>query len=188
VNTEFAAAQAARKFAAQQLQATHPHLVPAGENALIAAAKNIRAELKRAFPAVRFLVRTSRFSMGDSITVAWTDGPTSSQVDTIIGRYSAGSFDGSQDLYTYERNAWTDAFGDAKYVHGTRQYSAAAIESAIRTVFSRYPGNLEQIARPTADDFKNGRLWNVNVPQMRDALQTLINVELSRRTWAIAQR
>lgn len=188
MNTEFAAAQAARKFAAQQLQATHPHLVPAGENALIAAAKNIRVELKRAFPAVRFLVRTSRFSMGDSITVTWTDGPTSSQVDAIIDRYSAGSFDGSQDVYTYERNAWTDAFGDAKYVHGTRLYSAAAIESAIRTVFSRYAANLEEIARPTADEFRNGDLWRVMVPYMGDALQTLINVELARRTWAIARR
>jgi hypothetical protein len=186
--TDYAAREAARKFTAEQLQATHPHLVPAGNNSLVAAAKNIRIELKRAFPAVKFAVRTSRFSGGDSIDVSWTDGPTTSQVDAIINRYSAGSFDGMTDSYTYEHAAWTDAFGDAKYVHSTRNYSTKAIASAIRTVYARYPGNLEAIAMPTPEDFNQGRLWAVQVPHLSRDLQSFINIELAGRTWAIGAR
>jgi hypothetical protein len=150
---DYKAAQAARQFAAQALQATHPHLVPAAGNALVAAAKNIRTELQRAFPGIKFSVKSRRFSGGDAIDVSWTDGPTSGQVDAIIDRYSAGSFDGMTDCYSYERCAWTEAFGDAKYVHSARHYSARAIEGAIRTVFTRYAGNLEGIARPCAEAY-----------------------------------
>jgi hypothetical protein len=182
---DYKAQQAARQVAAQALQATHPHLVPAAGNSLVAAAKNIRTELQRAFPGIKFSVKSRRFSGGDAIDVSWTDGPTTGQVDPIINRYSAGTFDGMTDSYSYERCAWTEAFGDAKYVHSSRHDSARAIDSAIRTVFTRYAGNLEGITRPAAEDFKMGRLWNVAVPHLGDALQTLINVELSRRTWAI---
>jgi hypothetical protein len=92
-------------------------------------------------------------------------------VDPIINRYSAGSFDGMTDSYNYEHCAWTDAFGDAKYVHSHRDYSARAIAGAIRTVYTRYAGNLEAIAMPSAEDFNKGRLWNDRraVPQHRAA-------------------
>jgi hypothetical protein len=153
----------------------------------VAAAKNIRTELQRAFPGIKFGVKSRRFAGGDAIDVSWTDGPTTGQVDMIVDRYSAGSFDGMTDSYSYERCAWTEAFGDAKYVHSSRHYSARAIDSAIRTVFTRYAGNLTAIARPTAADFEAGRLWGVIVPHLCDNLQTLVNVELSRRTWAIAR-
>jgi hypothetical protein len=183
--TDYAAIQAARKFAAEQLVATHPHLAPAGNNSLVAAAKNIRTELALAFPSTKFSVKSRRFSGGDSIDVSWTDGPTTSQVDPIINRYSAGSFDGMTDSYNYEHCAWTDAFGDAKYVHSHRDYSARAIAGAIRTVYTRYAGNLEAIAMPSAEDFNKGRLWAIAVPYLNTELQALINVEISRRTWAI---
>jgi hypothetical protein len=39
------------------------------------AASNIRAELKKAFPGVKFSVRSETFSGGDSIDVKWMDGP-----------------------------------------------------------------------------------------------------------------
>lgn len=181
------AQQQARAVAATALHATHPHLIPDTGNSLVTAAKNIRIELKATFPGVKFSVRSSSFSMGNSIDVRWTDGPTTSQVDEIINKYTAGSFDGMTDCYNYERGAWTDAFGDAKYVHSSRDYSEKAIAGAIRSVFNRYPGNLVDVAVPAVDDFRMGRLWNVRVDGLGDTLQSLVNVELSRRTWSIGQ-
>jgi hypothetical protein len=178
----------ARDVLAAQLVATHPHLTPAAGNSLIAAAKNIRAELKRAFPAVAFSIRSRRFSMGNAIDVRWTDGPTSEQVDAIIGKYSAGTFDGMTDCYNYERSAWTQAFGDAKFVHAHRDHSPRAIAAAIRTVFARYEANLRGIELATVEAFQRGELWNVRVPFLNTELQGLISQEAHRRTWAIAQK
>jgi hypothetical protein len=158
---------------------------------LNAAAKNVRIELARAFPGVKFSVKTSRFSGGDSLRVSWTDGPTSGQVDEIVGKYSAGSFDGMQDLYTYERNAWTDAFGDAKYVSVTRNYSAAAVESVLRTLRAKYPANmaaLEKDAALTADDYLLGRRRGEPLfcaTNYRHDWALEVSVELARRTWAL---
>ena len=47
-------------------------------------AKLIRQALKEAFPGVKFSVRSSTYGGGASITVGWTDGPTSDQVDGIL--------------------------------------------------------------------------------------------------------
>ena len=183
---DYQAKQQARAFTAKQLQAAHPHLIPnSGISSRIAAAKNIRIELKRAFPEIKFSVTTKTFSMGNSLSVRWIDGPNSAQVDSIINKYQAGSFDGMTDCYNYANSAWTDAFGDAKYVHSNRDYSDRAIASAIRTVAARYAGNLREIIMPTIEDFRMGRAWQTRVPGIGDELQSLINRELARRTWAI---
>ena len=50
-------------------------------------AKEIRAVLKGAFPATKFSVKSSRFSQGSSVDTSWTDGPTTEQVDDLIGEY-----------------------------------------------------------------------------------------------------
>lgn len=42
---------------------------------VVEAAKQLRTELKREFPATKFRVRTDRFSGGESIDVHWRDGP-----------------------------------------------------------------------------------------------------------------
>jgi hypothetical protein len=123
---DYAAKQAAARFAADALIAANPHLVAvsAKVDGLMAAAKNIRIELARAFPGVKFSVKSSRFSMGDSIRINWIDGPTTAQVEAIVNRYEAGSFDGSTDCYNYRGDrAFTDAFGDAKFVQTSREYS-----------------------------------------------------------------
>lgn len=50
-------------------------------------AKEIRSILKANFPGTKFSVKSSRFSMGESVDATWTDGPTRSQVDALIGGY-----------------------------------------------------------------------------------------------------
>lgn len=192
---DWQAKQAAKLSIVEALRAANPHLVPANGKggSLVAAAKNCRIELKAAFPGVKFSVRTSRFSGGDSIDVQWTDGTTSDQVSAIVDRYTAGSFNGMDDSYTYSDNAWRAAFGDAKYVHTKRDDSDRAIESAIRTVRAKYAGNFEAhgIDTPTVADYRGGKLWNVQIIEGAyhcDGLQSVISRELHRRTWALPRR
>ncbi|HEY0878966.1 MAG TPA: LPD29 domain-containing protein [Zeimonas sp.] len=186
---DWKAKQAAQAAVVQALYAANPQLVQIGGkvDALQAAAKNIRIELAAAFPGVKFSVKSSRFSMGDSIDVRWTDGPIAAQVEEIVGKYQAGSFDGMTDLYTYERNAWRDAFGDAKYVQTAREDSDRAIASAIRTVFARYPGNFRDIARPGIEQYRSGDLRSVQVPGFNNDLQSLVRREAYRRTWSVSK-
>ena len=185
---DFKAKKAAQAATAAALHATHSHLVPlvGDADALTTAAKNIRVELKRAFPSVKFSVKSRRFSMGDAIDVRWTDGPNSDQVDAIIDRYSAGSFDGMTDCYEYADGSWTRAFGDARFVHSHRDYSDKAIASAIRTVFAKYEHKLRGIEAPTAQNYKRGALWSIAVPGLSMDLQSLVSEVIYRRTWALA--
>ena len=44
------------------------------------AAKNIKAELKRAFPGQSFRVTSKSYSMGNHVHTAWTDGPTQAEI------------------------------------------------------------------------------------------------------------
>lgn len=189
---DWKAKEAARASAADALRAANPHLVScAGIGARVAAAKNIRIELARAFPGIKFSVKGRSFSGGDAIDVRWTDGPVSAQVDAIIGRYAAGSFNGMDDLYTYAHSAWCDAFGDAQYVHANRDSSDRAIASAIRYVAAKYAGNFAArgIAAPSIADYRAGKCWGVQVMDgdycQRWELQALISEELYRRCWAI---
>ena len=61
-------------------------------------AKLVRGALKRAFPGVKFSVRISRYSMGSSVRVGWTDGPTSKSVNEVVNMYDGRRFDGMIDL------------------------------------------------------------------------------------------
>jgi len=47
------------------------------------AAAAIKQELKDAFPNIKFSVRSDSFAGGDSVHIAWTDGPTTRQVEAI---------------------------------------------------------------------------------------------------------
>ena len=47
-------------------------------------AKIIRQELAKAFPGIKFSVKSKSYSGGSSIDVGWTDGPTPKMVE--IGR------------------------------------------------------------------------------------------------------
>lgn len=61
-------------------------------------AKIIRCILKAKFPGIKFSVRSESYSMGSSVRVCWTDGPTTKQVDQVVGVLAGSTFDGSIDL------------------------------------------------------------------------------------------
>lgn len=87
-------------------------------------AKEIRAILKANFPKTKFSVKSSRFSMGSSVNTSWTDGPTTAQVDELIGHYgdSRSRFVGtsrkhSQELVIQAIAAWKKQ--NPQYAHLT---------------------------------------------------------------------
>src|ERR1051325_6983825 len=82
--------------------ATNLHVVTEQTEYLDAAelAKILRAELKAAFPGVKFSIVTERYSMGSSVRVHWTDGPITRRVDALLEHYRAEGFDGMTDSRT----------------------------------------------------------------------------------------
>lgn len=94
-------------------------------------AKIVRRRLKDAFPGVRFSVRSSTYSMGASIDVKWTDGPTVDAVDAVTQPLRGADFDGMQDLKTYRDPIGIDGeyvSSGADYIFGVREISPAYAE------------------------------------------------------------
>lgn len=85
------------------------------------AASAIKAELKAAYPTIKFSVKSRSFSMGDAVDISYQDGPLSKNVDKIVGKYQYGHFDGMQDLYEHDNNI--DGLPQSKYVHVNREIS-----------------------------------------------------------------
>jgi hypothetical protein len=87
-------------------------------------AANVREELRRTFPGHTFRVTSESFSMGNSINVSWSMGPTADEVKAITDKYVAGSFDGMTDMYSYDRSGYSDAvstvLGQIKYLSNGR--------------------------------------------------------------------
>jgi len=137
------------------------------------AAGNLRIELKKAFPAVKFSVRMDSYG---SVRIGWTDGPTQSEVEALAAKYKGGTFDGMEDLYRHEKSPWTAVFGGAKYVFPSRATSLSLLEKAIEALFSECPEDFQGVARPSAEEFKNGDCYRVDV--CGENLQTLIHRKL----------
>jgi len=110
----------------KELIEQNPHLKPVDEenpwrDHLRLGSSNMKKELKRAFPNIKFSVRSQSYSMGCNIRVDWLLGPTTREVNAIINKYQYCHFDGMVDMEEYVRSDWTDTFGGAKYVHGERR-------------------------------------------------------------------
>ena len=143
------------------LLAKYPKLLRMSESkysSYATAAKNIRTELKAAFPGVKFKVTSEGFSMGNAVRIGWVDGPTSAEVEAITDKYQNGSFNGMDDIYEYSPSAFLELFGYSKYVTCNRDYSAQFADEVIAIMaFEEYP----DVALPSGEDYKAGRLFNV---------------------------
>lgn len=98
-----------------------------------ATAIEVRETLKKAFPQTKFSVVSSEYSMGSSIDVRWTDGPTHKQVDAILDAFEGAGFDGMTDCKTYRGpSVWRGrrVIWGADFVHGSRSESAAVLKAA----------------------------------------------------------
>lgn len=100
---------------------------------------NLKKELKNAFPGVRFSVRYSSFSGGDSLTVKYTDGPTLDKVRTIVDKYQDSHADYTGDFWDYDPSEFNRLFGGAKYVTTDREFSAERMAAAREKVAADFP-------------------------------------------------
>ncbi len=93
-------------------------------------AKNIRKDLKKAFPGANFSVRSSRYSMGSSIHVRWVDGPSTNDVEEILHRYERIDRDAGGNILK----------GGNRFIFAERSYSPEAkkkVEDAVRKKFAK---------------------------------------------------
>lgn len=81
---------------------------------VVDTAKLIRVQLKKNFPGVKFGVRSEQYSMGASINIHWTDGPTKERVEKIVNPFCGGRFDGMIDL-AYNVRSWLLPDGSAAF-------------------------------------------------------------------------
>ena len=120
------------------------------------SAKEIRAALKAAFPGVKFSVRSHTYSMGASVDVQWTDGPTVKSVEAVTKRFEGKSFDGMQDLASYnnllvvgEEGTLRNVHYGSDYVCCSRHFSAEFYTLIAREVSERYGVEMPEIMPPT---------------------------------------
>lgn len=97
----------------------------------------MRPVLKASFPGTKFSVRSDTYAGGASIRVAWTDGPTSAEVEAVAGLFSGATFDGMQDLKSYHDSVVVTADGEpmvvsygADFVFCNRTLSEALVAKA----------------------------------------------------------
>lgn len=84
------------------------------------AISNMRKELRKAFPKVKFSVRMARGGCS-TIYVRWSGGPSCEEVERVAYKFKLGSFDGMTDSYNVERRPWTETFGGAYYIFCERE-------------------------------------------------------------------
>lgn len=90
------------------------------------AAKMIRQALKNEFPGVKFGVKSSSYSGGNSVDIGYEDGPTTAKVEDVVKRFQMGHFDGMQDYYDYSNR--DDSIPQVKFVMVARKPSAQTKE------------------------------------------------------------
>lgn len=139
------------------------------------AAANMRIELKRAFPGVKFSVRMSYYG---AVSIRWTDGPRQTEVEAICRKYRAARFSSMEDMYEHAAQPWHHVFGGLEYLSVSREESAALVAQAIEAVYAKYAGNLAGVPKPAPDQFRRGELIHVCVPGAAHDLQTLICAQL----------
>ncbi len=84
------------------------------------AAKQIRQILKKAYPTIKFSVRSRNFSMGDAVDISWKLGPVTDEIDTLVRKFQYGDFNGMEDIYECTNSR--DDIPQAKYIHCQREY------------------------------------------------------------------
>lgn len=103
-------------------------------------AKLVRTALKEAFPGVKFSVKSSTYAGGASINVAYTDGPSASQVEGITGAFQGSYFDGMTDYKGSNYNSLDGQpvrFG-ADFIFVNRKFTAPLLTGVVVDVCNKY--------------------------------------------------
>jgi hypothetical protein len=90
------------------------------------AGNTIKKILKKAFPDIKFSVRSEGYSGGDNVNVYYTDGVPREEIEKLINHFQEGHFDGMIDMYEYS-NVKKD-IPQTKYLFVSREMSEATKE------------------------------------------------------------
>lgn len=127
----------AEKFA-KEIEEKYSHLrrTSKEESSRITATKNVRQELKEAFPGIKFSVKSSSGTTTDTIDISWKNGVTQKEVYDIVKKYQEGSFNGMEDIYESHNNPFNKLYGGVSYVFAQRditpdKYQEVALENGM---------------------------------------------------------
>lgn len=84
-------------------------------------AKQIRQDLKKAFPEIKFSVRSESFAGGDAINITYENGIPECKIEEVVEKYIAGHYNSMEDIYEYKKNE--DNIPRVKYLHVCRELS-----------------------------------------------------------------
>lgn len=151
-----------------------------------------RQALKESFPSIKFSVRSKSYSGGASISIGWTDGPTSKQVDAIAQQFAGATFDGMTDSMSYHASQLDGQavhFG-ANFVFCNRENSDKAIAGTIRRLCQRFGVEGDQV--DMLAKFKRGELHTVSVAGVAGwdshwNLQTQIHIAAAKHTFCLTR-
>ena len=121
-------------------------------------AKLVRAALKASFPGVTFSVKSKTYSGGASITVGWTDGPTTKEVEHVSKQFEGADFDGMIDLKSYKDSVLDGErvhFG-ADYVFSDRDLSYDLLLECAEAIAEKYGVQAPEVYRKTYQ-YRNGK-------------------------------
>lgn len=172
---EAKAAAEQREIDRQALKEKYSYLKQYPDSGGKGAAQNMRIELKKEWPKIKFSVKSDY----SRVNVSWTDGPTEAQVKNIIDKYQGGHFNGMEDIYEHSTDAFNDVFGSVNYVFTNRDISETLFNRAFSMLKKQYSGNIDNDFTCTIEDWKNGKLWNVSMNtggvSHRDNLNSYMN-------------
>jgi hypothetical protein len=141
----------------EEHRANYPHLIAVADGQHSGGqlvAKNIRIELKRLFPGVKFSVKSDY----NSVSVSWTDGPADSQVRPIVKRHESGTFDSMTDCAGWDdENTFGQVFGECRFTNYTREFSDDSLELIARDCCKFYSVEFDSMNQYVHGD----SLWTI---------------------------
>ena len=140
-----------------------------------AASAAIKADLAKAFPDVKFSVRSSSFAGGDSVHISWADGATVAQVEAISQKYQYGRFNGMEDIYEYTNTR--EDIPQAKYVSEQREISQTIKDEVKAQLMTLKKYSEEQLNdwRSAPDEEARKILYNTAIPTIFNGLRVIVN-------------
>ena len=156
---------------------------------VVETARMLRAALKEAFPGVKFSVRSSSYSMGASINISYTDGPTNAQVKAIVSNFEGSYFDGMTD---YKGSNYSSVNGEevrfgADFIFVNRNYSETFLTTNLQAACAYYGYEMPEIIIGTKTCYAN---FNDYEMQRRVMLQveevSLCETQISETAGSVA--
>lgn len=165
----------------QRTAPEYAHLTPCDEYNRLVTAKNIRAELKKYFPGIKFSVRKGSGRGSLSINVEWVDGPCREAVETKLENFKRIASYDVDDSAQYKRHAWI--FGTTEYLFCNHDYSDEVLQAAIDKINARYKvnGTVALYRQGNLPPLYEGCNWNRFSEELRKVLSGEINYDLENK-------